>query len=339
MNVLVMGGTGFLGGAVADAAAAAGHAVSIFARGRTERQAAPNVETLVGDRFGDLSSLRERRFDLVVDTCAFSPDAVAALLDALSPATGRYALVSSISAYADLSKPNMDETAPTSRATPEQLAMVQALPAEQRSSAASYGAAYGALKREAELVALSRLGDGTLILRAGLLVGAGDYTDRLTYWVRRIDRGGTIPLPGDPERRVQLIDVRDAAAFIVTAGERGVGGIFNLTGRPVSMAAVFEACREITPSNAQFVWRSEADILAAGLAPWSEVPLWLPSSDGASRYILEISTDKAFAAGLKVRPLRETLRNILDWDRSRCATPLKAGMPPEKEARLLASAT
>jgi 2'-hydroxyisoflavone reductase len=339
MDVLVVGGTGFLGGAVADAARAAGHAVSVFARGRTKREPAPRVETLVGDRFGDMSSLRGRRFDLVVDTCAFSPDAVANLLDALSPTTGRYALISSISAYADLSKPNMDETAPTSRATAEQLAMARALPAEQRSSAASYGTAYGALKREAELVALSRLGDRALILRAGLLVGAGDYTDRLTYWVRRIDRRGTIPLPGDPERRVQLIDVRDAAAFIVAAGENGVSGIFNLTGRPVSMAAVFEACREVTTSDAQFVWRPEADILAAGLAPWSEVPLWLPSSDAAFRYLLEISTDKAFAGGLKVRPLQETLRNILDWDRGRRATPLKAGMPTEKEALLLASAT
>ena len=339
MDVLVVGGTGFLGGAVADAATAAGHAVSIFARGRTTREATPRVETLVGDRFGDLSSLRDRRFDLVVDTCAFSPDAVAALVDALSPATGRYALISSISAYADLSNPNMDEAAPTSRATSEQLAMARALPAEQRSSAASYGTAYGALKREAELVALLRLGDRTLILRVGLLVGAGDYTDRLTYWVRRIDGGGTIPSPGDPERLVQLIDVRDAAAFVVAAGERDAGGIFNLTGRPVSMATLFEACREVAASDAEFVWRPEADILAAGLAPWSEVPLWLPSSDAAFRYLLEISTDKAFAAGLKVRDLKETLRNILDWDRGRRATPLKAGMPPEKEARLLASGT
>jgi 2'-hydroxyisoflavone reductase len=339
MDVLVVGGTGFLGGAVADAARTAGHVVSIFARGRTMRQAAPLVETIVGDRFGDLSGLRNRRFDLVIDTCAFTPDAVAGLLDALSADIGRYALVSSISSYADLSQPNLDETAPTSRATPEQLAMARALPADQRSSAASYGTAYGALKREAELVALARLGDRALILRAGLLVGAGDYTDRLTYWVRRIDRGGTIPLPGDPGRLVQLIDVRDAAAFIVAAGEKNVGGIFNLTGRPLSMAAVFEACRELTGSNARFVWRPEGEVLAAGLAPWSEVPLWLPSSEAAFRYLLEISTDKALAAGLEVRDLQVTLRNILDWDRTRRATPLKAGMPPEKEARLLAHET
>src|SRR5688572_32008048 len=201
MDVLVVGGTGFLGGAVADAARAAGHAVSVFARGRTKREPAPRVETLVGDRFGDMSSLHGRRFDLVVDTCAFSPDAVANLLDALSPTTGRYALISSISAYADLSKPNMDETAPTSRATAEQLAMARASPADQRSSAASYGAAYGALKREAELVALSRLGDRTLILRAGLLVGAGVYRTGLPSWFRRMVGGGTIPLPGVPEVR------------------------------------------------------------------------------------------------------------------------------------------
>lgn len=336
MDVLVVGGTGFLGGAAADAAVTAGHAVSILTRGRTKRPAGPRVETIIADRFGDLSSLRGRHFDLVIDTCAFSPDAVASLLDAL-PTAGRYAFISSISAYADLSTPNLDETAPTSRATPEQLAMAQALPAEQRSSAASYGTAYGALKREAELVAQSRLGDRALILRVGLLVGAGDYTDRLTYWVRRIDQGGTIPLPGDPDRLVQLIDARDAAAFIVSAGEQGASGTLNLTGRPVSFAAVCEACRDLTGSNARFAWRPEAEILAAGLTPWSEVPLWLPSSEAAFRYLLEISTDKAFAAGLKVRDLRETVRNILDWDRGRRATPLKAGMPPEKEARLLAS--
>jgi 2'-hydroxyisoflavone reductase len=237
MNVLVVGGTGFLGGAVADAAFEAGHRVAIFTRGQTVNPAVgAGFETITGDRHRDLSGLRGRSFDLVVDTCAFAPDAVASLLDALSPTIGRYALVSSASVYADFAQPGLTEQAPASRATLEQLELARSLPVEQRSSAASYGTAYGPLKRECELVALDRLGDRAFILRSGLLVGAGDYTDRLTYWVRRIDQGGSIPAPGDPQRLVQLIDVRDAARFIVEGAERGLSGVFNLTSRPLPIS-------------------------------------------------------------------------------------------------------
>jgi 2'-hydroxyisoflavone reductase len=338
MNVLVVGGTGFLGGAVADAALKAGHRVAIFTRGQTVNPAVgAGFETIVGDRHSDLSALRGRSFDLVVDTCAFAPDAVAGLLDALSPNIGRYALVTSASVYADFAKPGLTEQAPTSRAAPEQLELARSLPPERRSSAASYGTAYGPLKRECELVALERLGDRSLILRSGLLVGAGDYTDRLTYWVRRADQGGLIPVPGDPQRLVQLIDVRDAARFIVEGAEKGSGGVFNLTGRPFPMSALLEACREAAGSDARFVWCPDEAVLAAGLEPWSEVPLWLPHSDEPFRHFLEIDTEKAFAHGLRPRPLAETLDNILAWDRTRHATPLKAGMPPEKETALLAA--
>ena len=338
MKVLVVGGTGFLGGAVAAAAESAGHAVTVFTRGRARPQLRSNVEALIGDRYRDLSTLRGRHFDAIVDTCAFSPDAVNALLDCLSPAIGRYVFVSSTSVYADFSAPNVDEDAPTSRASDEQLTFARSLPIDQRSNAASYGDAYGALKREAELVALSRLGRRALICRSGLLVGAGDYTDRLTYWVRRIDVGGTVPLPGEPERPAQLIDVRDAAGFIVSALERGLDGILNLTGRPFPIADIFEQCREVAGSSARFIWVSERQILAAGLVPWSDVPLWIPKSDATYRHFLEINTDKAIAAGLRVRPLRETVENILLWDRTRRTMPLKAGIPPDREPMLLAKA-
>ncbi|MBM1173929.1 NAD-dependent epimerase/dehydratase family protein [Microvirga arabica] len=338
MDVLVVGGTGFLGGAVADAALEAGHRVAIFTRGQTVNPTiSAGFETIVGDRHQDLSALRGRSFDLVVDTCAFAPDAVAGLLDALSPSIGRYALVTSASVYADFAQPGVTEQAPTSRATPEQMDLAQSLPLEQRSSAASYGTAYGPLKRECELVAIERLGDRALILRSGLLVGAGDYTDRLTYWVRRVDQGGPIPAPGDPQRLVQLIDVRDAAHFIVEGAEKGLGGVFNLTGRPLPMSALLESCRRVAGSDARFVWCPDEAVLAARLEPWSEVPLWLPRSDEPFRHFLEIDTEKAFAQGLHTRPLDETLETILAWDRTRRATPLKAGMPPEKEAALLAA--
>ncbi|MBF9194577.1 NAD-dependent epimerase/dehydratase family protein [Microvirga terrestris] len=338
MNVLVVGGTGFLGGAVADAALKAGHKITIFTRGQTVNPAVgAGFETIVGDRHRDLSGLRGRSFDLVVDTCAFAPEAVASLLDALSPSIGRYALVSSVSVYAGFTEPGLTEQAPASRATPEQMDLARSLPVEQRSSAASYGTAYGPLKRECELVAFERLGARALILRSGLLVGAGDYTDRLTYWVRRVDLGRPVPAPGDPKRLVQLIDVRDAARFIVEGAERGLGGIFNLIGRPLPMSVLLDSCRHVAGSDARFVWCPDEAVLAAGLEPWTEVPLWLPQADEAFRHFLEIDTEKAFAHGLRTRPLGETLGNILTWDRTRRATPLKAGMPPEKEAALLAA--
>lgn len=337
MNILVVGGTGFLGGAVARDALAQGHRVAIFTRGQKERDAVPEgTEVLVGDRHRDLSALKGRSFDLVVDTCAFAPDAVASLLDAL-PEIGRYALVTSASVYAGFAVPGISETSPASRATPEQMEMARSLPPEKRSNAANYGTAYGPLKRECELVSLDRLGERAFILRAGLLVGARDYTDRLTYWVRRIDQGGTIPAPGDPQRLVQLVDVRDAANFIINGGERGLSGIFNLTGRPFPMGELMDSIRRVAGSDARIKWRPDKAVLAAGLEPWSEVPLWLPQSDEAFRHFLEIDVKKAFANGFKPRPLDETLQQILAWDRTRRDTPLKAGMPPEKEAALIAA--
>lgn len=339
MNVLVVGGTGFLGGSVARDALARGHKVAIFTRGQTAKDAVPyGIEVLSGDRHRDLSALKGRSFDLVVDTCAFAPDAVASLLDAL-PEIGRYALVTSISVYESFKEPGISEASPASRATPEQMEMARALPPERRSSALSYGTAYGPLKRECELVALERLAERALIIRAGLLVGAGDDSDRLTFWVRRVDQGGVIPAPGDPQRLVQLIDVRDAAHFIVEAGAKGLGGIVNLTGRPFPMGDLLDAMRRLAGSDARFAWRPDEAVLAAGLEPWIQVPLWMPRSNEAFRHFLEVDVEKAFANGFQPRPLDETLNHLLVWDRTRRGTPLKAGMPPEKEAALLAASS
>ncbi len=335
MKVLVVGGTGFLGGAIVDEAIAAGHDVTVFTRGWHRRRLPNSVKTLIGDRHGDISALEGQHFDLVADTCAFAPDTVLRLLDSLSSDIGCYALVSSASVYDDFSLPGTDEDSPTSRATDEQLAMAQNLPCDQRASADAYGDAYGPLKREAEIAAIDRLGDRAFILRSGLLVGADDYTDRLTYWVRRIDQGGRVAAPGDPQRLVQLIDVRDAAAFIIAGASRGLKGIFNLTGQPLSMAHLLETCRSVAGSNAEFLWIAEESINAAGVEAWTEVPLWLPSSDLQTRHFLEISTAKAFAHGLAVRPLDETLMSVLSWDRTRQTEPLKSGLPPSKEALLL----
>jgi 2'-hydroxyisoflavone reductase len=336
MKVLVVGGTGFLGGAIADHATACGHEVTIFSRGRKVRHASNTAKHILGDRHADLSVLRSQSFDIVADTCAFAPDAVEALLDTLSSNIGIYALVSSISVYADFVQPDMGEAFPTSRATPEQLAFARQLTPEKRGSADSYDEAYGPLKREAELIALGKLGDRALILRAGLLVGAGDYTDRLTYWVRRIDQGGVVAAPGNPQREVQFIDVRDAAAFTVAAGEKAIGGTFNLTGKPMAFEDILSVCKSVTGSNAEIRWISEDKIAAAGVEGWTELPVWLPAKEASFQNFLNISPAKAFERGLTVRAPEDTILNILTWDRSRRNEPLKAGLSPDKEALLLA---
>lgn len=335
MRVLVVGGTGFLGGAVTAAALSAGHEVSVFTRGKAENMS-PGVSALVGDRNSDLSALRGKRFDLVIDTCAYTPRSVSLLLDALADDIGRYALVSSSSVYPDCSEPGVDEQGLAPSANAEQLALADAVQLDKQSDAASYGEAYGPLKRSAEEVAIALLGERALILRSGLLVGAGDYTDRMTWWVRRVDQGGPMVAPGDPERLIQFIDVRDAAGFIVAGSARGLGGIFNLTGIPLSWAQFLSRCQAVTGSDCEFRWISEADILAEGVAPWSELPMWLPARYKPLRHFLEIDTAKALRSGLKCRPIDETIGNLLDWDRTRRTIGLKAGLPTAKEEALLA---
>jgi 2'-hydroxyisoflavone reductase len=132
--------------------------------------------------------------------------------------------------------------------------------------------------------------------------------------------------------------VRDAARFIVEGAAQDLGGIFNLTGRPFPFGDLLEAIRRVSGSDARFTWRPDEAVLAAGLEPWSEVPLWLPHADEAFRHFLEIDVGKAFAHGLQLRPFDETLAQILAWDRGRRTTPLKAGMLPEKESALLGAA-
>lgn len=336
MNVLIVGGTGFLGGAMTDAAVALGHRVGVLTRGRTQRALPPGVEALHADRSADLSILKARSFDLVVDTCAFTPDAVAALLDALDTRVGRYALVSTISVYSAFDAPGTTEDAPTTPATEAQRAAVAALSSDDRARAAAIAGAYGPLKRACEEEAIRKLGARALVLRAGILAGAGDASDRLTYWVRRVDEGGTFACPGEPDRPVQLIDVRDVAAWTMLAAARGVGGVFNITGPPVPMRALLETCRASANSTARVHWVSEEATLAAGLVPWTEVPLWAPRNGGVFGHIFEVSTQRAVAQGLRVRALAETVADVLAWDRGQRHRPLRAGLPPEKEARLLA---
>lgn len=152
-----------------------------------------------------------------------------------------------------------------------------------------------------------------------------------------MDQGGEIPCPGDPARPVQIIDVRDIALWTLHAAGQGLGGTFNLTSPTMTMADMLETCRRVSGSDARFVWKADDAVVAAGLEAWTEVPLWLPPAVPSVRHLLEVAVDKALAHGLRTRPLAETVPQVLAWDRGRRDRPLKAGMPPEKEAALLAT--
>jgi 2'-hydroxyisoflavone reductase len=251
-KVLVAGGTGFLGGAIADAALAAGYDVSVLSRGlkATEK---PGIHYVKGDRLGLLETLRGQKFDLAFDTCAFTPNSVKHLLEAIGEGLNRYVLISSVSVYGDWSKQGLREDDPVPSASEADLQHAVTMEQSSRLDAQSADDAYGRLKRACELTAEHLLGDRAISLRAGLLIGAGDYTDRMTWWVRRIDQGGKLPVPLPKDRPLQVIDVRDAAAFALKVAREGRPGIFNLTSEPFSITQLVETiqsgsmCRNLLP--------------------------------------------------------------------------------------------
>jgi 2'-hydroxyisoflavone reductase len=333
MRILVAGGTGFLGGAIADAAVAAGHEVLVLTRGGKAIGAGRSA--IFADRNLDLSALAGIRVDAVIDTCAFEPIAVKALLQAVK--TDHYSFVSSASVYADFSTRGVSETSKTLRASPEELAKLAALDAGQRGSAAAMGALYGPMKREAEIAAEMLTGGRALLIRAGLLVGPGDRSDRFTWWVRRGDQGGPVAVPGRPERQFQLIDVRDAADFILRAAERGDTGPVNLSSQPLPFRDLFDAIDACTGRPAVWHWVEDQVAQSAGVVAWSEAPLWIPEDLEGWQHFLEIDVSRAFELGLKIRTLQDTVRDTLAWDRTRRDETLKTGITLEHEQSMLAA--
>lgn len=301
MKLLVLGGTKFLGRHAVDAALADGHDVTIFTRGQTNPGLFPDVEHLVGDRDGNLDALAGRTWDGVVDTSGYVPRIVRQSAELLRDAVGRYVFVSSISVYDDFSEP-VDESSPVAQLED---------PATEEITEA-----YGALKAACENVVEEVYGERSARVRAGLIVGPYDPTDRFTYWPRRIALGGDVLGPGSPDAPVQFVDARDLARWLVTLALDGPGGTFNATGpaEPVTFAQLLERARSAVGSDANVVWVEDQRVLDAEVQPWTELPLWLPGAEYAGLARADIS--RALAAGLTFRPLEETVVDTLAWDQS-----------------------
>ncbi len=342
MKVLILGGTRFVGRHLVTAALARNHEITVFNRGKHPSASLTGVETIHGDRNSDLAKLQGRRWDAVFDTSGYLPRTVRASAEALSHSVDRYAFISSISAYADVSVFGIDETAPLATLTSEQVDQANEIDSSGQASAVTYGKMYGGLKALCEQAAEEVLPNRVLIIRPGLIVGSYDYTDRFTYWVQRIARGNEAKealAPGRPDRYVQFIDVRDLAEWTVRMIERKETGVYNANSLPknLTMERVLEECKIVSASGASLIWVSENFLMQEKVAPWSEMPLWMPE-EGAPHLkgFMFINCNKAVGSGLSFRHLNDTIRDTLTWrETNRPNEELKAGIDPDKEQRLL----
>jgi nucleoside-diphosphate-sugar epimerase len=328
-TILMLGGTGFLGPQVVEAALRRGHKVTLFNRGKTRPGLFPDLEKLHGDRDkNDLKALEGRRWDAVVDTSANVPRWVKKTAEILGPNIGQYVYISSVSVYADLSKPGADESAPVSTIDDPTTEKID-------------GRTYGALKALTEKAAETAMPGKVAVVRPGLIVGPEDPSDRFTYWPVRVARGGEVLAPGSPDDPIQLIDVRDLGAFLVRLIEQRTTGVFNALGpdKPLTMGRTLDACKETSQSDAKFAWVSAEFLEKQGVHAWSDMPAWVPSR-GESAGFAKVSNSRALAAGLTFRPIGETARATLDWFRTlpeARRSKLRAGLTPDREAKVLAA--
>ena len=308
MRLLVLGGGGFLGHHVVAAARGAGHETTVFAR---SDRSPFDVEVLTGDRGGDLSALRGRSWDAVLDTFtdpAPGAPAIRATAELLTGAAGIYGYVSGMSVYAPSGPAHPDESAPVRRAGREP----DDDPLQERSVA----------KLAAEAV-LAEVFDGPVLLpRVGIMVGPRDPSHRFTWWPLRLHRalhgtaGRVVPAPGDPARPVQYSDARDIARWVVDMLDRRQGGTFNTVGpgRADPLADVVGACLTAAggaPGDVEFRWIAE-DRLRTALAGVEEEqrPLWFPEDQIPQD---SIDSTAALRAGLVFRPVADTARETLEW--------------------------
>jgi 2'-hydroxyisoflavone reductase len=322
MNILVIGGTRFLGPHFVRAALARDHNVTIFNRGSRRLPEMPGLRQLRGDRRRDYSAMNGESFDAVLDTCAFHPDDVAASASQLANRCARYCLISTVSVYAgdagdlDESATLVDPPAP----------VPDVMTAEH----------YGALKALCEGRARQAFGAQLLTVRPGLIAGPDDTTHRFGYWVRRIARGGDVVVPEPPFAPVEFIDVRDLAAWLLLALEQGLSGTYNADGpaRRMTMSELMDECVVALGSDVSLHWVDAQRLLDFGVEPWIELPLWIPPT---AKGFLTFDSSKAKRDGLECRPVSSTIAAVRAWDREHGPSEASVRtLTAEKEAAILA---
>jgi 2'-hydroxyisoflavone reductase len=326
-TLLILGGTGFLGPHVVEQALARGMQVTLFNRGKTNSDLFPELEKLRGDRDGDLEALRGRSWDAVLDTSGYVPRVVRASAELLAPSVQQYVFISSISAYADFAREGINEDDPVATMEDETNEDVRA----------NYGALKALCEQAAEQVMSGRVAN----IRPGLIVGPRDNSDRFSYWPVRIARGGEVLAPGTGQDPVQIIDVRDLAAWIVHVVESRHTGVYNAVGpaERLTMRDMLERTRAALGSAATFTWADARFLEEQGVMPWQHMPVWVPG-EGDSRGMGTVDISKAMRDGLRFRPVEDTAQATLAWFQTlpeERRDKLRAGITAEREAEVLAA--
>jgi 2'-hydroxyisoflavone reductase len=326
MRILILGGTRFLGRHLVEAALDRSHEVTLFNRGQSNPDIFPQLETILGDREQDVDKLKGRIWDAVIDVAGYLPRIVRLSAEVLRDNVSRYVFISSLSVYRDFKNAGMDESYPVGKLEDESIEEIN-------------GETYGPLKALCEQVVKDMYEERALIIRPGLIVGPHDPTDRFTYWPVRVARGGDVLAPQEPEALIQVIDVRDLADFTMKLVEDNASGTYNATGPDyeLTLGRLLDVSKQISGSDANVRWASVEFLNQHKVEAWSDMPTWIPDDEeglGFSR----IDISKAIAAGLKFRPLEETVRDTLAWAKTRPADhEWRAGLTAERETQVLAA--
>lgn len=339
MRILVLGGTQFVGRALVDQAVSRGHDVTTFTRGR-HGEPRPGAEALHGDRtrLPDMLPLADRDWDAVIDTSVTAPAHVAASAGLLAGRAGHYSYVSSLSVYSGRPREPVTEESPTRECPPD-----------AQGDVASLG--YGRLKSGSERAVAGAFPGRHLIVRPGLIAGPHDDVGRLPWWLARLARGGRVLAPGDPGRPVRLTDARDLASWMLDSVRRGITGVVNVPGpRGCTFGELMGAClaaaRAGSGTTAELIWAPDDVLLAAGVAPYTDLPMWAPDIPELAG-TWEASGERATLAGMRYRPLADTVRDTWSWlvqDAAAQARPVHhvarrpgIGLDPEREQAILAT--
>ena len=320
MKILVLGGTVFVGRSIVQTSLNAGHSVSIFHRGKSNPNLFKDVENIIGDRDGNLSGLKGRIWDAVIDVSGYVPRLVKMSADLLSGNTGQYVFISSVSVYADLTKRNDESSA---------LAEIKDVKTEIVNKQS-----YGALKALCEKEVKNIFPDNSLIIRPGLIVGPFDHTDRFTYWPHRVSKGGNIICPVSPNGPMQFIDARDLSEWIISLIERKNSSVFNAVGPKLKLTFgnFLDECKNVTGNSPEFIWASHEYLKENQVVEYVELPFWGSVNNG----LFDTDIRKAVTEGIKFRPLSVTISDTLKWNLSLPADrKWHAGLSPEREILLL----
>ena len=333
LRILILGGTGFTGPFQVHYALARGHRVTLFNRGRRPSPEWPGeVEQLHGDRdTGDLAALRGRQWDVCIDNPTSLPSWVRDAGQVLAGNVGHYLFISTISVYADGSRPGIteDQAVAAYRGRDAMAETRQTLMADMEGL-------YGPLKALSEVEARRQFGPRTTIVRPGYIVGPRDETDRFTYWPLRVARGGEVLVPGDGRDPLQVIDGRDLGEWMVRLAEQGATGTFNAVGPayPLTMDALVHGCQAVTATPVTLTHVPAAFLESHQV----DLPIWVPRGQGPYAGYGQVSNAQAIAVGLTFRPLATTVSDLLRWFSSLPAArqaETRAGIDPQREAELL----